>query len=347
MKDVRSKYHCQFWGGLLSVFFWLILTGCAQPNVDNTQELTPLQIGITSTYQGEAATYVALDRGFFQKNGLDVTLKSNPSGKVSLKDLFDGTVQIAHVAETEVLYSLLDTSYYSGESAPSFQIFADMVYSNKIQKIIARKDHGISEPVDMVGKKVALLEGTQLDYFLDSFLLEHQISNDEFETINMDPKEQVEAIKNGEIDVAVLWEPYASFAQNELGENATYLKTDLTYSTLWLSTTHASYAESHPEVLRSYLRSIKAAQDYIKRNPDYTQELLAQRTGTPVEVVKSLWSEIDFELSLSERMLTLLEDQGRWMIRNNYADRTIEDMQQFVNFRPMQDVHPRGITVVR
>lgn len=347
MKDVQRIYQYLFWGGLFTVCFWTVFAGCAQTDTGDEQELTPLHIGITSSYQGEAATYVALERGFFRDNGLEVTLKSNPSGRVSLKDLFDETVQIAHVSETPVLYSLLDTSYYPQTTVPPFHIFADMVYSNKIQKIIARKDHGITDPLDIVGKKVALLKGTQLDYFFDSFLLEHQISKDEFDVINMDPSQQLDAIQNGEIDVAVLWEPYASFAQNKLGDNATNLETDLTYSTLWLSTTLDSYAKSHPEVLKSYLRSIKAAQEYIKEHPEYTQELLSRRTDVPLEVVKSLWTEIDFELSLSERMLTLLEDQGRWMIRNNFANKTISDMQQFVNFGPMQEVHPRGITVVR
>lgn len=324
-----------------------MFSGCAQTNTDEEQELIPVKIGITSTYQGEAATYVAFERGFFRDNGLDVTLKSNPSGKISLRDLFDGTVQIAHVSETPVLYSLLDTTYYPGLDVPPFEIFADMVYSNKIQKIIARKDHGITDPLDIVGKKIALLKGTQLDYFFDSFLLEHQISKDEFDVVNMNLSEQLEAIKNGKIDVAVLWEPYAAFAENELGENAVNLETDLTYSTLWLSTTLDSYAESHPEVLKSYLKSIKTAQEYITDHPEYTQEILSQRTEVPLDVVKSLWTEIDFELSLSERMLTLLEDQGRWMIRNKLANKSIDDMQQFVNFSPMQEVHPRGITVVR
>lgn len=346
-KNIQRISHYLFWGGLFTICFWTIFAGCTQNDTDDEQELTPLHIGITSSYQGEAATYVALERGFFRDNGLDVTLKSNPSGRVSLKDLFDETVQIAHVSETPVLYSLLDTSYYPQTTVPPFQIFADMVYSNKIQKIIARKDHGITDPLDIVGKKVALLKGTQLDYFFDSFLLEHQISKDEFEVINMNPSEQLDAIQNGEIDVAVLWEPYASFVQNKLGENATNLETDLTYSTLWLSTTLDSYAKSHPGVLKSYLRSIKAAQEYIKDHPEYTQELLSRRADVPLDVVKSLWTEIDFELSLSERMLTLLEDQGRWMIRNNFADKTISDMKQFVNFGPMQEVHPRGITVVR
>lgn len=325
----------------------IMLFSCNQPDSDQHRELQEVTIGITSTYQGEAATYVAKERGYFEQNGLDVTLKSNLSGKNSMRDLIDGVVQIAHAAETPVVYSIMDTSYLEGSNDASFQIFADKIYSHKIQKIIARKDHGIYEAEDIVGKRVALYQGTQLDYFFDSFLLEHQILNDEIETVDMSPREQVKAIKDGEIDVTVTWEPFSSYIQKELGENAVFLDTDLTYSTLWLSVALDSYAQSHPDVLAAYLESIKMAQEYIYENPVYAKKLLARKTNVPLDVVESLWTEIDFQLSLSERMLSLLEDQARWMIRNDLADTTIQNMEQLINFGPMEEVHPSGITVVR
>lgn len=331
----------------LVILFCILIAGCNQSNSEQDTNLQKVTIGITSSYQGEATTYVAKERGYFEANGLDVTLKANASGKQSLFDLFDGIVQIAHVAETPVVYSIMDTSYYPGSSIPSFQIFADKVYSNKIQRIIARKDSGITEAEDIVGKRVALYHGTQLDYFFDSFLLEHQIFKSELEIVDMSPKQQLEAIQNGEIDVTVTWEPYATYIQKELGDNAVLIDTDLTYSTLWLSTALDSYAEEHPEVLVAYLKSLKQAQEYIKSNPIYAQELLAEKTRVPRDVVKSLWTEMDYELSLSERMLTLLEEQTRWMIRNKIADTTIQSMEQFINFSPLEEVNPDGITVVR
>lgn len=341
------KKSGSFFTGFLIVGFCLMLFGCGESNSGQSANLHEVKIGITSTYQGEAATYVAKERGYFEDNGLDVTLKANSSGKQSLFDLFDGVVQIAHVAETPVVYSIMDTSYYPAGPTPSFQIFADKIYSHKIQRIIARKDRGITEAEDIVGKKVAVFPGTQLDYFFDSFLLEHQIFTNELEIVDMSPQQQLEAIQNGDIDVSVTWEPYATFIQKQLGDNAVSLDTDLTYSTLWLSATLDSYAEANPDVLIAYLNSIKDAQDYIRENPEYAKNLLAEKTNVPVDVIESLWTEMDYELSLSERMLTLLEEQGRWMIRNSVADTSIQSMQQIINFGPLEEVNPGGITVVR
>ncbi len=323
----------------------LILTHCGHSEKEKTQH--EVTVGITTTYLGEAATFVALEKGYFEKNGLDVTLKHNASGSISIRDLFDGKIDIAHVAETPIAYALHDTGYYKGPTVPPFQIFADMIYSDNIQKIIARRDRGIEQPSDIRGKKVAIFKGTQLDYYFDSFLLEHQIPDEQITYVDMRPTDQVEAIVEGDIDAAVTWEPYASYIEDILNEDGIILQTELTYSTLWMATTLNSYAREHPSVLTAYLKSLSRAQKYIQKHPLETQKMLAKHTGIAVNIIQSLWNEIDYELSLSERMLTLLEDQARWLNRNNMADTTGFNMEQLVNYEPMQKIYPQGISIIK
>jgi len=322
-----------------------LFTGCN--GKDDSADLTTVRVGITKSFLGEAATFVAQQQGYFKDEGLDIQLEQNSSGAVSIRELFDKEIDIAHVAETPIMYALLDSSYYTRKEIPSFQIFADMIYSDDIQHIIGRRDHGISGPRDITGKKVAIYQGTQLDYFLDSFLLEHQIAKEEFTLVDKKPNEQVKAITNGEVDIAVNWEPYATYIKQELGNNAIFLDTKLTYSTLWLATARDRYAEQHPEVMVQYMRALRQAQKYISKYPNETQQLLAQRTGVSIAAVKASWDDIDYELSLSERMITLLDDQARWMKRNNITDTSDIDFRTLINFEPMQAVYPEGITVIQ
>lgn len=324
----------------------LFIVGCSNKG-DDSNDLVPVRVGITQTFLGEAATFVAQEQQFFKDQGLDVQLEHNPSGAVSIRELFDGDIDIAHVAETPIMYSLLDSSYYAGTEVPSFQIFADMIYADKIQRIIVRRDHEISGPRDIPGKTLAIDQGTQLDYFLDSFLLEHQISKEQLNLVDMEPSEQLNAIAKGQIDVAVTWEPYATYIKQELKDTAIFLDTKLTYSTLWMATTLDRYAEKNPKVLEKYLHSIRQAQKYIREHPRETQQLLAQRTGVSIEAIKSSWDDIEFELSLSERMITLLDDQARWMERNDITHVSDIDFRTLINFEPMRAVYQEGITVIQ
>ncbi|TYP94892.1 ABC-type nitrate/sulfonate/bicarbonate transport system, substrate-binding protein [Fodinibius salinus] len=323
-----------------------LFTGCSSKDEDSA-DLTTVRVGITKSFLGEAATFVAQQQGYFKDEGLDVQLEQNSSGAVSIRELFDEKIDIAHVAETPIMYALLDSSYYTRKEIPSFQIFADMIYADEIQHIIGRRDQGISNPRDISGKTVAISQGTQLDYFLDSFLLEHQIAKEELTLVDIDPQKQVNAIANGEVDVAVNWEPYATYIKQELGNKAISLDTKLTYSTLWLATARDRYAEENPEVLVQYLQALRQAQKYISKYPNKTQQLLAQRTGVSIAAIQESWDNIDYELSLNERLITLLDDQARWMERNNITDSSDINFRALVNFEPMQTVHPEGITVIQ
>ncbi|WP_445664721.1 ABC transporter substrate-binding protein [Fodinibius sp. AD559] len=332
---------------LVTVLLLLFIIGGCQKQDNTTKTLTDVRIGINKSFLGETATFVAREQGFFKKHGLDVSFKNNNSGRQSIRDLLREKVDIAHVAETPVVYALFDTSYIEGANRSSFQIFGDMIYTNEIQHIIARKDHGIKNPNDLENKKIGIYQGTQLEYFLDSFLLEQKISVDNLEVVNMEPSSQVKAILDGDIDVSVTWEPYATYIQQQLGDRAVKLEPELTYSTLWLAVALDGFAEKKPDVLVSYLQAIREAQAYIKDHPKNVQQLLAQETGVPIEVIEPIWGEIDYQLSLSERMLTLLEDQMRWIKRKNNVAVNNFDFTRIINFEPMRNVYPNGITVIQ
>lgn len=52
----------------------------------------------------EAPAHIAYAKGFFYEEGLDVEMKLNPDGKTSLDQLFAGTVDIASVMATHVVF---------------------------------------------------------------------------------------------------------------------------------------------------------------------------------------------------------------------------------------------------
>jgi ABC-type nitrate/sulfonate/bicarbonate transport system substrate-binding protein len=330
-------------------FMWLIPSLfylCSCNAADNQQELIPVTIGITS-FIGEAASFVAVEKGFFRENGLDVTLQVNNAGSESIRQLYAGDVDIAHIAETPILYSRLQSGYYTGERKGELQIVANMILANSIQKAVARRDVGIETPGDIRGKRVALARGTQLEYLLDSFLLEHQISISEIDTLNMHIVDKVEAIKKGKIDVAFLWEPFATQVLFQLGDNAVVLPTNLTYSTLWLINVLDSYSSKNPEVIKAYLKSLLQAQQYIRENPAWAIALLAEKTSTEFDVMYNVFDQIDYELNLSERMLHLLKEQQRWMLKIGIVDQDGFDIFEMINVEYMEEVYPQGISLIR
>lgn len=323
-----------------------LLYGCSSNDDSPERELTPVTVAVTS-FIGEAASFVADEKGFFKDHGLDVTLHINDAGSESVRELLSGDVHIAHIAETPILFSLLDSTYFTGAKQGELRIVANMILANKIQKVVARRDAGIETPSDIIGKRVGLAGGTQSEYHLDSFLLENQISMSQIDTIHMSVATQVEAMRNGDIDVAVLWEPQASYIESILGNNGIELPTRLTYSTLWLAAVLDTFATEQPETIMNYLKALLQAQFYIRENPKWAINLLAERTSVPLEVVTDVVSQIDYELNLSERMLYLLKEQQGWMVGKGQTSQPQINVYDLIDFQFMEEVRPEGVTLIR
>jgi ABC-type nitrate/sulfonate/bicarbonate transport system substrate-binding protein len=328
------------------VIVLVLLGSCGDRTQDVPGDLKPLTIGVTS-FIGEAAAFIAEEKGFFEDNGLDVDLRVNTSGSESIAQLISGEVDIAHVTETPLLFALLDSSSNVEDRRDSIQIVANMIMANRIQKVVGRRDAGIESPEDIVGKRVGLAGGTQSEYHLDSFLLEYQMKVTQIDTVHMSPDEQADAIRSGNIDVAVTWEPQASLMEYDLGDNGIELATQLTYSTLWLSTVQDQFAEQNQDMMISYLESLRQAQIYIVENPEEVIEIMSERTGVPADIIADVISQIDYELNISEHMLYLLDEQQQWILREMPQDQEEIDTIDIINTRFMEDVYPSGITLIR
>jgi NitT/TauT family transport system substrate-binding protein len=324
----------------VTIFLFLFLTSCHDT-------LTTVQVG-TTPFFGEAAFYVAQSNAFFEDQGLEVISHSNSAGKESLKQLYDGSLDIAHVAELPIAFALAGSKQYPA-SAMNPKIFADMIHSSNIQKIIARTDRGIQSPEDLINKRIGAYGGTTSEFFLDTFLLEHNIPDSTVEKVDIDISEHLRAIQNGDVDAVVSWEPNASQILVDLQDKATVLNTMLDHSTLWLAVSSESFIKQNPEIITAYLRAIKQAQAYINRHPREVQKLLATKTNTSQQIIERLWSSIEYELSMGERMLLLIEDQQRWLREKGYIeDRSVpSDVKASLYFDALEEVHPEGITIIQ
>ena len=331
---------------LIAILVLALFIGCSSN--DDPTAFTKVQVGIT-TFWGEATFYIAQSEGFFEEEGLEVIAHPHSAGKESLKELYKGKLDIAHVAEIPVVHALSETMPYAKYDELNLNIFTGMIYTSNSQKIIARRDHGINAPQDLEGKKVGIYSGTTSEYFFDTFLLEHGINEQHLEKVNVDISNHYEALKNGQVDAVVSWEPYASEILKNLNDNTLKLNSVLGHSTLWLAVSSETYIQKHSGTVLKYLRALKKAQDYIQRHPEQTKKLVSQKTNTSLETIEDLWTSIDYELSIGERMLSLLKDQQRWFIKKEHIDDTakITDVNNAFYFEALEKVYPEGITVIQ
>ncbi|WP_445664723.1 ABC transporter substrate-binding protein [Fodinibius sp. AD559] len=326
---------------LATILLSLFLFSCSN-------SLTEIHVG-TTPFFGETAFYIAQSKGLFEDQGLKVVSHPNSAGKKSLQALFNGDLDIAHVAELPIVYALAGSEEYKTGKDISLKIFANMIHVNNIQKIIARKDSDINSANDLINKKIGFYKGTTSEFFLDTFLLEHNIKDSLITKVNIDVSEQLNALKEGKVDAVVSWEPHASKMLAEMGSKVHSLDTMIDHSTLWLAVTSASYIDHNKEDLVAYLTAIKKAQRYIQNNQQEAQKMLARKTNSSQQVIQNIWGSITYDLSLGEQMLILLEDQHRWLRENKRVKKRSNpiNIEDAIYLKAMEKVYPQGISIIR
>ena len=137
------------------------LLACDTKNRQNEQSQNEKITVADSTWLGSTALYVALKKGLFKEEGLDVSFRPCSSGHLGLAEALKGDVDLATEADTPIARAAI-----KGEPVA---IVATIAEINRAILIIARKDHGISMAKDLSGKIIGVTRGSSAEFFLHIF----------------------------------------------------------------------------------------------------------------------------------------------------------------------------------
>jgi NitT/TauT family transport system substrate-binding protein len=316
-----------------------ILGGCtaAEKPAEPPKQVS---IGISATSLLPALVHIADEKGYFLEQGLDVVIAGYPTGKAALTAALDGEVDVATVADTPIAFFGLERN--------DFSVFVTIVDSTQHAKALARKDRNITTPQDLIGKKVATTIGTTAHFFMATFFALNGIDASDVTVVDLRPGETVEAIMAGDVDAIFAWEPNVSRAAERLGDNALMLPSMVGYLSTFSLAAKNEFIESHPELLAGMIRALSEAEQFADRNRDESIDILASRLAADREAIDRLWDGYGFRLSLSQTLLTTLEDEARWAIRSGLSDRTeVPNYLGFIHLDALDEVRPEVISIIR
>jgi NitT/TauT family transport system substrate-binding protein len=109
---------------------------------------TAIRFSLDWKFEGTQAPFLlALDKGYFKAEGLDVTIDTGSGSVEPINRVAAGTYQMAF-ADINSLVKFRDQN----PQAPIKAVF--MVYNNPPFSVVARKSRGIASPKDLEGKKL-------------------------------------------------------------------------------------------------------------------------------------------------------------------------------------------------
>src|SRR5215468_4453493 len=284
--------------------------------------------------------WVADSLKLFANEGLPATTRECVGGHRCIKLMLDGEVPLATAAEMPVMLNSLTRS--------DFAIVATFVTSKRDIKLIARKSAGIKTASDLRGKRIGTVQGTSAHYFLDGLLLFNAIDPRGVELVALAPEQIPAALSEGQIAAAAIWEPFANRSMRALGADAVVIPSAGIYTeTFNLLATRAFIAGREPDLVK-VLRALSRAQRFIRERPQQAQAILRERLQEDQSFVDATWRDFDYRMSLNQPLVSTLEGEARWAVREGHArrDSRIPNFVHFVAPESLRRVDPDAVTLV-
>jgi NitT/TauT family transport system substrate-binding protein len=312
------------------------LGGCSQ----QTEKYTgPVEKITVAAYAGEtgALVYVAEDQGFFDKNGLEVTIKDYGSGKAAADAVIDGEADIS----TSAGFVFVSNSFDHAD----LRVFGT-VATAEVKELVARKDKGITTIDDLAGKKIGVTKKSGGEFALGRFLVFNALSYEDVELVDLKPSEIVEAVLNGDIDAGFTWDPNVYDIKEELGDNAISWPGGEDFYFVLL--TKEDWIENNPAAAERLMKSLLETEDYIKDHSEEAKEFVKDRFDYESDYMDYSWPKQEFTVVLEQAMLSVLEDQARWRIENGLTHQTnVPNFLEFLYFDALEVTAPEAVTIIR
>ena len=332
------------WKPILSLLCIVALMGCdnsshenmTQSDADSRQKLT---FAFTNQPQSTLA-HVAMAKGFFAAEGLDVQPLLQTHGKAALQAVIENKADFATVAETPVMFSIL--------KGDKIFVVANIEASTENNAVVARKDAGIATPGDLKGKRIGFTPGTTSDFFLDSFLTANGLTRQDIQPITLKPDEMQDAMMAKIVDAVSTLNYPLTLIKQAIGSNGLCFYDRQIYTATFNIAAQQEFVRNNPETVERLLRALIKAEDFVAKNPDDAQTIMSMATKIDKGLIRDIWSIFSYKVVLDQTLIITLEDETRWAMKNKLTDKTVmPDYTSYVYLEGLKAVKPRSIMMNR
>jgi NitT/TauT family transport system substrate-binding protein len=314
-----------------------MLVRALKPSGQFSGHAEQVRIGV---FQGVISSllYIAEDKRFFEHHGLKAAFTHYDAGTMALKDLFAGKIDIGTATETPFAIGGLEKD--------DLRIIASVATANNME-LIMRKDRGINRASDCKGKRIGLLRGSVAEFFLGAFLSFNGIPLTDVTMINLNPSEMEDALTRGTVDGIIIWQPFAYNIKQKLGDKVVGFPAQGGQDYYWLLVAREPYIRSHSAVIERLLRALLDAQDYAERHTPDAQTIVKRKFGYETTFVLSSWPQNKLGVQLNQDLLTLMEDEARWAMRNKPSPAPkMPNCFNYIYLGGLEKVRPSAVTII-
>ncbi len=301
------------------------------------QGIEKLRVGVSEAIC--ALVFVAHQQDMFKRHGLDVSVENYQAGLYAVNDLFSGKVDVAVAAELVLALQ--------GFKRGDLRALGTISGADTVD-VVARRDRGIEKPEDLRGKLVGVTKKTVSDFFLHTFLSMRSIQPAEVRTVDLKPSEIVTALSEGKIDAASCYHPYSDTVKENLAGKALSWPAQGGQDFFFLLIAKEELIKTRPRAITALLKGVLEAEVFMKGHEKEAANIVAHTLNLTPKDVMTTWSKARFRVRLDQALLTLMEDEARWAIKNKLVDaEKIPNYLTFLHVDGLGKIKPDAVSVIR
>lgn len=247
-----------------------------QPSPTNPGEPEPkvseLRIGIFA-WVGYTPLYVAKEKGFFKKRGLEVTF-------VKLEDTAARRMAMAS-GKVDATVAIVDELAAAAAVGWKVKAFLKIDRSLGSDGVVAKSE--IKTIAELKGKTIAFPKGLPSHYLLIHVLKDAGLTMKDITPKYMEAANTGAAFLSGSVDAAVTWEPWLTKAKTSKGGRILATTRDKPGLIVDIMVATPEVVTKRPADLQKVAEAWFEALQYLKKNPNDAKPIMAKSLGVKLD----------------------------------------------------------------
>ncbi|WP_206602812.1 ABC transporter substrate-binding protein [Leptolyngbya ohadii] len=249
----------------------------------------PITSGV-NPWPGYAGHFVALQKGLFKEEGLDVREAFFQSNSEEITAFLARQLDVAWLTSGDVIQCI--------DKDPTIRIIYVVDYSNGSDGIIGRN---INSPADLKGKTIARENILFANVLLQAYLAKSGLTEADITLKDMSAADSAAAFASGQVDAAVTYEPWLTKAAKDGGGEVIFNTKD-TNLIADVIATRQDFIETRKTDLQAYLQAVDKAVKLINAGDPEAIKITADKLGVAEAEAKAQISGVkifDIEMNKS------------------------------------------------
>lgn len=308
-------------------------------------ELSAVEVYSAKDAQMAVQTLVAIHKGFFKDEGLEVALKFYQSASEIPPGMVGGSIKIG-------LGGWVNPMQVAATDYP-VKIVAQLADIAGTTQLVA-KSH-IQTARDLEGKKVGMLNIPIIRRFLVDFARVHQVDFTKITIVNALPSDALTAFARGDIDAVLIWEPFTSeaikmggalmhtgvrsFMRGREGNYRVYFN----YGVVFMA---EDFIRRNPRTVEAYLRALAKAQDILAQPERYDEvaRIIIQPLGiSSLDLTRRILRENVYSMKITPEWLKIMQQEIDFYVSERMLRKSL-DAKTLVEGSLLKKVRPDWVT---